>query len=294
MRVVYGHTDSIYVKVDSIEKAKAAVAEINNHVRELFPNLLGLAEHPVVLEFEKYYSRLGVGATKNRNAGLISWKDGYDLESPEFVMTGFTAKRISETPLAKEVQMQVLKMWLNDCSFKEINSWLNSKYLSIINSDFSKVDIIKRSRLKVDRFTVKCPQCNKKYKLENCYSINFCEKCGTLKNQFVTLQNKRPTLSEGVAGILYGREKMGMDYDDSFLFMKIKPTDTFTHPLTDEKKSAEYYSATTLDDFKEVNPDLNYYANVVIKKAQPIYKAMGWNTDAIRTGRIQTSFEDWW
>ena len=92
MKVVYGHTDSIYVEIDSIETAKEAVIEINNHVRESFPNVLGLSEHPVVLEFEKYYSRLGVGATKNRNAGLISWKDGYDLEEPGIYYDRFYCK----------------------------------------------------------------------------------------------------------------------------------------------------------------------------------------------------------
>ena len=62
---------------------------------------MGLDNHPVVLEFEKYYSALGVGTTKNRNAGLVSWEDGEWLEKPKFSMTGFTAKRVSETKLAK-------------------------------------------------------------------------------------------------------------------------------------------------------------------------------------------------
>ena len=101
MDVVYGHTDSIYVKIDSVEQAQEIVEEINEHVKTKFPNVLGLKEHPVSLEFEKYYQTLGVGTTKNRNAGLISWKDGNWLKEPEFIMTGFTAKRVSITPLAK-------------------------------------------------------------------------------------------------------------------------------------------------------------------------------------------------
>ena len=294
MKVVYGHTDSIYVQMDSVDKAKEIVQELNSHVRESFPNLLGLGEHPVTLEFEKYFSRLGVGSTKNRNAGLISWKDGYALEEQEFTMTGFTAKRISETPLAKDVQITVLKMWLADSPLKEINTWLNTKYNFIINSEFSIRDIIKRSRLKVERFSVKCPSCSKNYAIQDCYSISFCEKCGCLKQKFVTLQDKRPIFGEGVGGILYGREKLDMEYDDSYLFMKIKATDTFTHPLTDELKQAEYFSGTTYEDFKNVQPDLQHYANTVIKKAEPIYRAMNWSTDSIRTGRLQTSFEDWW
>ena len=91
MKVVYGHTDSIYVKIEdnNIETAEKALVVLNEHVRELFPNVMGLKEHPVTLEFEKYFKSLGVGATKNRNAGLITWKDGNFLEEEEFVMTGF-------------------------------------------------------------------------------------------------------------------------------------------------------------------------------------------------------------
>ena len=55
MKVVYAHTDSIYIPIDNINKAKKVCNELNNHVRESFPNVLGLENHPVTLEFEKYY-----------------------------------------------------------------------------------------------------------------------------------------------------------------------------------------------------------------------------------------------
>ena len=133
MKVVYGHTDSIYVQIDSVEKAEEAIKEIESSVREHFPNVMGLEQHPVVLEFEKYYSALGVGTTKNRNAGMITWKDGKWLDEPEFVMTGFTAKRVSETKLAKEVQTDVLTMWVNEKPMTEINKYLHDKYNAVIN-----------------------------------------------------------------------------------------------------------------------------------------------------------------
>ena len=94
MKVVYGHTDSIYVQIDSVEIAETAIKEIEASVREHFPNVMGLDNHPVVLEFEKYYSALGVGTTKNRNAGLVSWEDGEWLNEPKFSMTGFTANEL--------------------------------------------------------------------------------------------------------------------------------------------------------------------------------------------------------
>ena len=96
MKVVYGHTDSIYVQIDSVEQAQTAIKQIESKVREHFPNVLGLDEHPVQLEFEKYFSALGVGTVRNRNAGLVSWEDGVWLDKPKFTMTGFTAKRVSK------------------------------------------------------------------------------------------------------------------------------------------------------------------------------------------------------
>ena len=110
--------------------------------------------------------------------------------------------------------MTVLRKWLNGESRKQINSWLHSKYNSIINGDFSLLDIIKRSRLKENRFNLKCPSCNRKYTVQDCYSIEYCTKCGKSKEKFVTVDGKRPIFGEGIAGILYGREKLDMEYDE--------------------------------------------------------------------------------
>ena len=55
MKVVYAHTDSIYVPIESINKAEEVCKLLNSKMREHFPNLLGLEYHPVTLEFEKYY-----------------------------------------------------------------------------------------------------------------------------------------------------------------------------------------------------------------------------------------------
>ena len=125
MKVVYGHTDSIYVDCESVQKGKEAVEHINKEVQKLFPNILGLDEHPVQLEFEKYFKTLGVGVTKNRNAGLITWKDGEFLEEDEFSMTGFTAKRQSITKLGKDTQTQVLYMWVNAFSEEDVTDYLH-------------------------------------------------------------------------------------------------------------------------------------------------------------------------
>ena len=65
MKVVYAHTDSLYVPVPSIEKAQEIREILNKHIQEnVFPNVMGLEDHPMDLEFEKYYSVLGVEQAK--------------------------------------------------------------------------------------------------------------------------------------------------------------------------------------------------------------------------------------
>ena len=293
MKVVYGHTDSIYVQIDSVEKAQTAIKEIEASVREHFPNVLDLDEHPVVLEFEKYFSALGVGTTKNRNAGLVSWDDGEWLDEQKFTMTGFTAKRVSETKLAKDVQTTALKMWVQQKSKEEINKYLHDTYVSVLEGKIDIESIIKRARLRSNRLNVKCPECGLKHHIKE--PIKWCKKCGTEGKLFVTLENKKPSLGEGIAGMLYAWEHTNMEFDDSYLFLKAKHLHkTYTHPLTGERRNAEYVSGTTYADFKGYVPDWKHYAEQVVEKAKPIYKAMDWDLSSIRTGKIQKKLDDWW
>jgi len=293
MKVVYGHTDSIYVQIDSVEKAQTAIKEIEASVREHFPNVLDLDEHPVVLEFEKYFSALGVGTTKNRNAGLVSWDDGEWLDEQKFTMTGFTAKRVSETKLAKEVQTTALKMWVQQEPKEEINKYLHDTYVSVLEGKIDIESIIKRARLRSNRLNVKCPECGLKHHIKE--PIKWCKKCGTEGKLFVTLENKKPSLGEGIAGMLYAWEHTNVEFDDSYLFLKAKHLHkTYTHPLTGERRNAEYVSGTTYADFKGYVPDWKHYAEQVVEKAKPIYKAMDWDLSSIRTGKIQKKLDDWW
>jgi len=285
------------VQIDSVEQAQKSIKKIEAKVREHFPNVMGLDNHPVVLEFEKYYSALGVGTTKNRNAGLVSWEDGEWLEKPKFSMTGFTAKRVSETKLAKEVQTKTLKMWVEGKTQAEIVKYLHGEYSMVLDGEISIIPLIKRSRLRRNRFTVKCPECKTQYHLRDCIHLKHkvCEKCATPTKQFTTLEGKKPTIGSGIAGVLYAWEKKDAKFDDSYLFLKVKRVnDFYTHPLTQERRDVEYLSGITYEDFKGCSPDWPFYSQQVIKKAEPIFKAMGWDTTAIRTGKIQVSLDEWW
>ena len=201
MKVVYGHTDSIYVDIedDNIETAQKTLKILNEHVRKSFPNVMGLKEHPVTLEFEKYFKSLGVGATKNRNAGLITWKDGEFLDEPEFVMTGFTAKRVSQTKLAKDVQLNVLNMWVNGDSEREIVKYLNGTYNKVLSGNIPMTDILQRSRYREERFKVTCKNCKRTNTLFELME----EPCCLGTPSFTTTQGKRPTIGSGIEGVLF-------------------------------------------------------------------------------------------
>ena len=301
MKVVYGHTDSIYIKCDSVEKAKVAIEEINDHVRESFPNALGLEQHPVVLEFEKFYSSLGVGTTKNRNVGLVSWLDGVWLDEPKFVMTGFTAKKISETGFARDIQSTVLRMWVDQCSFEEINEYLHQKYSTVLKGEIDFESIVKRSRFKEERFKVKCScgkgysvfDLQKKHKFTEGKRTNFCSKCAAEFTTFTTKEGKKPVFGAGNSAILFGVEKLNLPTNiDSYVFIKCKPAGHYTNPLTGKQVEATYVAGRTFDELREYSPDWSHYADQVIKKAEPVYKAMEWDTASIKNKEKKLS--DWW
>ena len=249
-----------------------------------------------MLEFEKYYSALGVGTTKNRNAGLVSWEDGVWLDKPKFTMTGFTAKRVSETKLAKEVQTETLKWWVQGLSLEDITKKLHTYYSSVLNGDYPLINLIKRSRLRTNRTMVKCV-CKKEYHLKEVMSLphGCCKKCGVQTRHFTTLEGKKPTIGSGIAGIVYAWQKEDKEFDDSYLFLKIdKLNDSYINPLTRDVRKVEYVAGTTYADFDTYSPDWKHYAaEQVVKKAEPIFKAMDWDISAIRTGRIQKTLEEW-
>ena len=311
MKVVYGHTDSIYVDIEdnNIETAEKTLKILNEHVREAFPNVMGLEEHPVTLEFEKYFRTLGVGATKNRNAGLITWKDGEFLDEEEFVMTGFTAKRVSLTKLAKDVQLTVLRMWVEGKSEQKIVSFLNKKYNDVMNGQIPLTDILQRSRYREERFKVVCKTCNPHARFDKAWSnvkgvsvFDLMDNGGCLDdsgelmihNNFVTIGGKRPTFGAGVEGVLFSYEQGYETIDDTYLYLRIKDcTQTYRHPITRTFVKPNYVSRLTADEFDEFTPDWSHYAESVVKKAEPIFRAMGWDVMQIKKDTKQSSLEEW-
>tara|TARA_R100000781_G_scaffold9994_1_gene9711 strand:+ start:19235 stop:20140 length:906 start_codon:yes stop_codon:yes gene_type:complete len=301
MKVVYGHTDSIYCQVDSVEQAEEIVVKLNEEVRKIFPNVLGLKEHPVVLEFEKYFSSLGVGATKNRNAGLISWKDGRYLEEEEFFMTGFTAKRISETKLAKEIQITTLKMWVNGCTKIEILDYLRERYNDVLSGDIELNQIIKRSSYKEERFHVYCENCKKAFHIFEDKPLSVGEHkheyTGAMKTgKYWKSNGKRVSFGSGLMGAYFYNHVTGNEIKDSFLFMKVNQNHRhlLMHPLTGNYIRPDYISGILEEDFEDYTPNWEHYSEVVVRKAAPIFEAMNWDINDIKKDLKQRSLDEWW
>ena len=263
MKVVYAHTDSIYVPIESVEKAKNICKEVNSHVQELFPNLLGLTHHPVQLEFEKYYQSLGVGCTKNRNAGYISWKDGEYLDEPEFIVTGFSMKRISESKVAKDFQKNLLQMWASVSSYDEIMSYCKKAYNDVKKGRIPLSDIVKRGRVRQSL---------------NSYKV----------------------VSSGIAGVCYYNQHINVDdpITDSYLYIECKHIDgpqwfMFPNGLMDRK--ATYVAVKEMKEFYDrFIPNWDAYASKsIVKKAIPIFNAMGWNIQDFMIDESQRGLADW-
>ncbi len=305
MKVVYGHTDSIYVEMedDDISKAEDVLQILNTHVREKFPNLLGLEEHPVTLEFEKFFKTLGVGCKKNRNAGLISWKDGEFLDELQFTMTGFTAKRVAITPLAKEIQLEVLDRWVKEQSEEEITSFLQSEYQKVLSGDIEISKLAQRSRYREERFSVKCSNCAK----EGFYSkrknpkislmdlVNDPMKVCCNNPTYVTLRDKRAIIGSGVEGVIYHNyTNPDNQIEDSYLYLKIVGvTDTYYHPMNKTYVNPRYISKNTYAELEGYTPDYRHYASSIVSKAEPIYEAMGWDVTKIMKDNNQTELDEW-
>jgi DNA polymerase elongation subunit (family B) len=312
MDVVYGHTDSIYVKIDSVEKAQEVVKKIDEHVKTKFPNVMGLKEHPVSLEFEKYYKTLGVGVKKNRNAGYISWKDGNWLDEPQFIMTGFTAKRASITPLAKRTQLDVLRMWVDNIPESEIVSYCRSIYNKTLKGNIDIKDIIQRTRYRPERFVMKCngdivtgwqyKKCRNTITYDEAIKISDNEKMGfSLRcpecnsSWWTTLEGKRLSLGSAIEGaVIHDILNPNNKITDSFLYFKMRYSNVvFTSPLNGLPREAKYIAFKTIDELPDYEPDWAHYAESVVKKSEPIFRAMNWDIMQIKLDDKQKSLDEW-
>jgi DNA polymerase-2 len=161
--VIYGDTDSLFVKLKEGEGEKAEVngQRIAEDLNEYWSNKIqkeyGLKSY-LEIEFEKYYrkfiltpARGSESGAKKRYAGLVS---GSGQENIEFV--GMEFVRSDWTRLAKEFQLELYSRIFNNA---EIENWLRDIVKKVKSGEYDdKLVYRKRLRKDVDEYTKNIPQ----------------------------------------------------------------------------------------------------------------------------------------
>jgi DNA polymerase-2 len=161
--VIYGDTDSLFVKLKEGEGENAEVNgkriadDLNKYWSEKIQSEYGLKSY-LEIEFEKYYrkfiltqARGSESGAKKRYAGLVS-ESG--KETIEFV--GMEFVRSDWTRLAKEFQVELYKRIFNN---EEIENWLREIVKKVKEGEYDdKLIYRKRLRKDVEEYTKNIPQ----------------------------------------------------------------------------------------------------------------------------------------
>lgn len=161
--VIYGDTDSLFVKLKEGEGENAQVNgeriadDLNKYWSGKIQNEYGLKSY-LEIEFEKYYrkfiltpARGSESGAKKRYAGLVS-ESG--RENIEFV--GMEVVRSDWTHLAKEFQVELYSRIFNN---EEIENWLREIVKKVKSGEYDdKLVYRKRLRKDVDEYTKNIPQ----------------------------------------------------------------------------------------------------------------------------------------
>jgi len=73
----------------------------------------------------------------------------------------------------------------------------------------------------------------------------------------------------------------------------VKPNNVYYHPVHQKTVEPKYVAGIMESDFDEYTPDWLHYANSIMKKADPIFRAMGWNVMQIKKDMRQRDLEEW-
>ena len=254
--VIYGHTDSVFIKVRDVEDAHQLREKLNHYIsREVFRD-------PVELEFEKFAEKFFLTKKKNRYCGWLSWKDGDFLSENKFFVMGFEMKKSNETAFAKEYQKNLLKMISLFEEKEAIVKYCNDSYSKIIKGEVELNNVIKRSRLRQP--------------LEDYEAIS-----GGVAG--IVYYNQQG----------YGNIGVGDSY--YFMRMDNKDLDEKCYLLNGESKEANYIAFKNLSEAEQFTPDLDFIAEAeVIKKSELIFESLGWSIKEIKRDVFQQTLDSWW
>ena len=255
--VIYGHTDSVFVKVRDVDDAKQLRVLLNDYIsKEIF-------REPVELEFEKFASKFFLSKKKNRYCGYLSWKDGEYLDEDKFFVMGFEMKKSNETKIAKNFQENLLKMVASFDNKKSIIDYCNKEYSKVVKGEVSLREISKRSRLRRN--------------IED-YDMIAGGSAGIIYHN-----------QQGLGKIKKGDAYYYFKINNTDLEEKC-------YILNGVSKPCEYISFLKFKDIEGMfTPDWEFIANgEIIKKALLIFESMEWPIKLIKKDINQTTLEEWW
>ena len=133
-RVIYGHTDSVFVEAESVDILRATCDDINEVM------------HPIVVEFEKYAESMFIKA-KNRYAGKVVWSEGKHLEEPDYYVKGIELKQSRLPPAMKTTMLTVLRGILDGRTQDEVSESLSTLIDDVVNERVPLEDLMIRGSL---------------------------------------------------------------------------------------------------------------------------------------------------
>ena len=143
--VLYGDTDSVFVKLNVTSKEEALkigfeIAEIVNASYDAFAHeTLGVTEHKIHIKFEKLYRRFFQTGRKKRYAVHIIWKEGVDFDKTD--ISGFEFKRSDTPAVVKRVQFTLLEKIIHGEDEDEIKTYLRDEIRKYRSGKYSLDEI---------------------------------------------------------------------------------------------------------------------------------------------------------
>lgn len=134
--VIYGHTDSVFVRVPDPEQGLSMITEINGLMK------------PIITEFEKWCSSMLIVA-KNRYACRVSWTDGEHHE-PQTYIKGIEMKQSRMPQVMKDAMENVIDGLLDGYSPQYITNITTRLIEDVMSGDRHWEDLCLRGKLERD------------------------------------------------------------------------------------------------------------------------------------------------
>ena len=138
MKALAGHTDSVYVKTDTVDAAK----ELCTVLTQIAQEDMGMSYLDV--EFEAFFDYWITSATKNRNFGIKTYPPE---EAGDMKVTGFAMKAASSAPITKEIQKTVFRLVGTGAEEEEVAAKIRPMVVDVYTGKVDVKDVAAYGRL---------------------------------------------------------------------------------------------------------------------------------------------------